>query len=97
MRKKCVIEHIFSELYMVAPDMIAHYLKAKVIELLTALNEFRVEDCAVEKCCYHPVRSKLSTGFTLELRRTWQDANTVQAHSATSSRSANCASSTALK
>lgn len=38
LRSQSEIEHIFSELYHVEPQMIAYYLKVKVLELLMFLN-----------------------------------------------------------
>lgn len=49
LRGKSAIQHIFSELYTVEPDMIAHYLKVKVLELLMYLNDIEVDEYIREK------------------------------------------------
>lgn len=48
-RGKSRAAHIFSELYDVPPDMAAHYLKAKVLELLMYLNDMGASEHIREK------------------------------------------------
>lgn len=49
LRKHNNIEHIFSELYRVTPEMIAHYLKVKVLELLMFLNDVQAGEYQEER------------------------------------------------
>lgn len=46
---KNVINHIFSEFYCARPEMIAHYLKVKVLELLMCLNNIQPSEYIEEK------------------------------------------------
>ena len=43
MRSNREVAHIFSELYAAPPERMAHYLKAKVLELLMLLNDLPQE------------------------------------------------------
>jgi AraC-like DNA-binding protein len=49
LRSQSEIEHIFSELYHVKPQMISYYLKVKVLELLMFLNHVSIQDYQREK------------------------------------------------
>ena len=49
LRKHNNIEHIFSQLYMVTPEMTAQYLKVKVLELLMFLNDIHTGEYQEER------------------------------------------------
>lgn len=56
---KDIIGHIFSELYRAEPEMIVHYLKVKVLELLIYLNDIPIGKYQEEK--RHFLRNQVQT------------------------------------